>query len=132
MCTLFSFPPSALLFYFAFVVSVTVAALKNITISVPEGTTDHGNLHLLCTPSWWANSISFSLGNYLAHAVTVKFLPGDRAADRITDAVTSLLFLPYGAFRDVSTIMSLAVFAKSDLEMAARAGTLCMVVRTRR
>jgi hypothetical protein len=39
----------------------------NITISVPEGTSDHGNPNLLCTPTKWLDVLVFFFANYLAH-----------------------------------------------------------------
>src|SRR2546423_328016 len=53
--------------------------LENITITVPNGTTDHGDPHLLCLPAKWSDIALFFFGNYLAHAATVKSLPGEPA-----------------------------------------------------
>ncbi|EON66749.1 hypothetical protein W97_05995 [Coniosporium apollinis CBS 100218] len=133
MYTLFSSLPNRLLSHSFFIVSVSAAALKNITISVPEGTTDHGDPNLLCTPTSWTNIVSFYLGNYLAHAATVKSPPGGRTAGMIADVVGSLLFPPFMALRGVQAITSMAIwpiFGKSDLRTATRAGALCMIVRT--
>ena len=36
---------------------------QNITITVPQGTTNHGNQKLLCTPSKWTDIATFFLAN---------------------------------------------------------------------
>ena len=45
---------------------------QNITIEVPAGTTNHGNLHLLCTPAQAQDILVFFAANYFARAATVK------------------------------------------------------------
>lgn len=118
-----------MVFFSVFTIPVVAAALKNITISVPEDISNHGDPNLVCTPASWTSVVLFYLGNYFAHAATVKFEPGERAIGMICDGIGSLLFPAFGALRGVTAITSLAIFAKSDLQKAARAGALCTVVR---
>lgn len=62
--------------------------------------------------------------------LSTRSLPGEDAS-RIALLVLAALFFPAaGAFRGIMGIRSLAIFGKADLEKAARAGALCMVVRT--
>jgi hypothetical protein len=113
-----------------FIALATAAALKNITIALPEGTTDHGDPGLLCFPTGWTDLFTFYLGNYAAHAATVKFLPGEKVKDMIPTIVISLLFPAFGAFRGIMNCLSGAIFAKKGpFQMAVRARALCMVIR---
>ncbi|PVH91721.1 hypothetical protein DM02DRAFT_663687 [Periconia macrospinosa] len=81
----------SLIFSSALLVSAN-AALKNITLSLPEGTTDHGDPGLLCTPTKWTDLFTFFLGNFAAHAASIKFLPGERGVDMVPTIILSLLF----------------------------------------
>lgn len=49
--------------------------LENMTILAPQETSDHGDPRILCTPTRTTDVASFFLGNYVAHAATVKALP---------------------------------------------------------
>ncbi|KAJ7092888.1 hypothetical protein B0H15DRAFT_947701 [Mycena belliarum] len=46
--------------------------LQNMTIVLPVGTTQHGDDHLLCTPTGLKDIIFFILANYFAHALTSR------------------------------------------------------------
>jgi hypothetical protein len=117
----------------SFLIAVTAAAavLQNITIALPEGTTNHGDPGLLCFPTGWTDLITFYLGNYAAHATTVKFLPGERVKDMVPTVLISLFFPAFGAFRGIMNCLSGAKFAKKKgvFQMAVRARALCMVIR---
>jgi len=113
-----------------FVSSIAAAVLKNITITVPDGTSNHGDPNLICKPTTWTDIIVFFLGNYLAHAATIKSLPGEYAGSFSFAVVVALLFPPTGMARGLSAIFSFSKLSKTDLQSAARAGALCMVVRT--
>src|ERR1700723_3713329 len=78
--------------------------LQNITIAVPEGSTDHGNKDILCTPAEWEDILVFFLVNYVAHALTVVVLPGEGPVSHLTNALTSLLFPAFGAYRGLRAI----------------------------
>ncbi|RDL40891.1 uncharacterized protein BP5553_00870 [Venustampulla echinocandica] len=107
------------------------AALRNYTIAVPDGTTNHGDPDLLCMPPSWTDIFIFYAANYFAHAATVISRPGETTINSAVTIVSALLFPISGVVRGVSAIVSLAKFAKTDLETAARSGALCMVVRTK-
>ena len=104
---------------------------ENITITVPQGTRLQGSdLQILCTPSTWTDVAKFLLVNYVAHAATLKSLPGESTLSVLKNSVCSLLFPISGVRRGVNAIYQRAIFAKTPLEAAAKAGALCMVVRT--
>ena len=104
---------------------------ENITITVPKGTRLRGSdLQIICTPSKWTDVATFLLANYIAHAATVKSVPGQSLLSVMKSIICSLLFPVSGVRRGVNAIYQHAIFAKSPLEAAAKAGALCMVVRT--
>ncbi|PQE27883.1 pogo transposable element protein [Rutstroemia sp. NJR-2017a BBW] len=104
--------------------------LQNVTIPLPVGTSNHGTPGLLCNPATWFDVLTFYLVNYAAHAVTTRSLPGERRYSLTRTIMMALFFPAAGAFRGILGIASLAVLQKTDLEKAASAGALCMVIRT--
>jgi hypothetical protein len=102
----------------------------NITVTVPPGTSTHGEPNLLCTPTKWFDVFLFFAVNYFSHAITVKSAPGEQTLDSVLD-ILSALFHPFsGVPRGIEAIFRHAAFFSSDdLQMAARAGALCIVVR---
>lgn len=113
-----------------FTTFVAGAALKNITLTVPDGATNHGNPNLLCTPTTASDIIIFYLGNYVAHAATVVTLPGEKDKGVLVTIILSLLFPLSGIMRGLDAIAYHARHGKNDLKKAARAGALCMVIRS--
>ena len=104
---------------------------ENITITVPKGSRLQGSdLQVLCTPSKWTDAAKFLLANYAAHAVTVKSIPGESFISVLKIIICSLLFPVSGVKRGVNAIYQRAILAKTPLEAAAKAGALCMVVRS--
>ncbi|KAE9369937.1 hypothetical protein N431DRAFT_469813 [Stipitochalara longipes BDJ] len=103
---------------------------SNTNITLPVGTTDHGQPALLCLPTKWTDIVIFFLGNYVAHAATIRLEPGTNIVDTILAVVWALLIPICGVKCRVSGILSLAKFGKTDLQIAARAGALCQVIRT--
>ena len=104
---------------------------EKITITVPKGTRLQGHdPQILCTPSKWTDVAVFLLANYVAHAVTLKSLPGESTLSVLRNVVCSLLFPISGVRRGVTAIYQRAILAKTPLEAAAKAGALCMVTRT--
>jgi hypothetical protein len=102
----------------------------NFTISVPGGTTDHGNLELLCLPAAWTDIVVFLVTNYFAHAASV--LPEPGASSRRTIAlIFAALILPIsGITRAVSaTWRHAALETKNPVKRAARSRALAMVMR---
>ncbi|KAM6523095.1 hypothetical protein FSOLCH5_003714 [Fusarium solani] len=95
------------------------------------GIVHHGNCDLLCRPASWADFLVFYLGNYFAHAATVTTSPGQSILSSLLTITTALLFPGGGVRCGIQAICSLAKWADTDLQVAARAGALCAVVRTR-
>jgi hypothetical protein len=106
-----------------------IPLLQNITIPLPAGSSDHGTPGILCTPTKWTDIVIFYLANYAAHAATTRSLPGEETSRVGIIVFTALLFPAAGAFRGILGIASFSIFGKTDLEKAARARALCMVVR---
>ena len=103
---------------------------QNITVTVPEGTQSHGNPNLLCTPARWTDIAVFFLANYVAHAATIKSIPGEPTLITLRVLLSALCLPVSGVRRGVKAIKQRAVFSGTPLETAAKAGALCVVVRT--
>ena len=73
----------------------------------------------------------FFLTNYAAQAASFRILPGAAPLDTAAAMLLSFFFPTSGFLRGVRGILSLARFGKTDLQIAARAGALCTVVKTR-
>ncbi|KAJ6578381.1 hypothetical protein B0H19DRAFT_843790, partial [Mycena capillaripes] len=101
----------------------------NITISVPDGTTTHGDPHILCTPASALDILVFFSANYFAHAITVKGYPGESGTAKYLSYLAALLFPVSGLVRGLTAIARRGRFVKGPLERAVRSGALCMVVR---
>ncbi|KAJ7673760.1 hypothetical protein DFH06DRAFT_960668, partial [Mycena polygramma] len=100
----------------------------------PVGTSQHGDSHLLCVPTQAFDILVFFGANYVAHAATVRAYPGESAFNLGWGVVAAMLLPTSGMFRGSSAILR-ARFGSSrspsPLELAARCGALCMVVRTK-
>ena len=104
---------------------------QNITIEVPNGTTNHGEPNMFCTPTTWSDIAEYLLFNYVAHGATVVSYPGEPAFDALLIVMVAILFPTFGVIRALNFIIRHPILtAKSDLEMAARSGALCMLVRS--
>lgn len=103
---------------------------SNSNITLPVGTTDHGQPGLLCLPTAWTDIVVFFIGNYVAHAATIRLEPGTSIVDTVLAIIWALLIPVSGVQRGVRGILSFAKFGKTDLQIAARAGALCQVIRT--
>jgi len=101
---------------------VSNAQTENITITVPDGTTNHGDPHVLCTPTAWTDIASFFLANFVAHAATVKSKPGEPILPTIIALLAALLFPTSGVLRRFAAIWQSAIFGRNSLEKAARSG----------
>jgi hypothetical protein len=89
----------------------------------------HGDCNLLCRPAVWTDVIVFYLGNYIAHAATIIAQPGQSPVSSLYKIAAALLFPGAGIQIGLQTIARLAKFAPTELQMAARAGALCAIVR---
>lgn len=104
--------------------------LTNITVTLPNGTTNHGNPHLLCTPTKWTDIALFFLGNFVAHAGTVRKKAGEPFVSTLLAMVVALLIPSSGVVRGLFGIWRHAKFCTSPLIAASKAGALCTIVRT--
>ncbi|OCK93360.1 uncharacterized protein K441DRAFT_437013, partial [Cenococcum geophilum 1.58] len=102
----------------------------NITVTLPNGTTNHGNPHLLCTPTKWTDVALFFLGNFVAHAGTVQKKAGEPFVSTLLAMVVVLLISSSGVLRGLLGIWRHVKFCTSPLIAASKAGALCTVVRT--
>ncbi len=121
--------PYLVLLSIILVSAASAAILKNYTITVLEGASDHNDPNLLCTPSGWQDIIIFYLGNYIAHVATILSLLRESRGSKIRVSIASLLYPVSGLMRGLLTILIFASFGKTHLQKAARAGEFCMVVR---
>ena len=113
---------------------------QNITIEVPYGTTNHGELNSFCTPTTWIDIAKFLLFNYVAHGATVVPYPGEPPSDMLLRGVEAILFPTFGVSRALNFIIRRPLLAfkfkwwplraMNDLEVAARSGALCMLIRS--
>ena len=105
---------------------------QNITLQVPYGTTNHGDPEELCIPPTAVDIASFLLFNYIAHGATVVSYPGERASFTFSVVVTAILFPTTGVKRALNLIFRHPrLTSQNDLDVAARSGALCMLVRSR-
>ena len=109
---------------------VASSAVRNVTVAVPEGATDHGDPRLLCTPSTWTDVATFILANFIAHAETVKSKPGEPLVSLLSARVSALLIPSSGMLRGFEAIFQHAMTGSSRLQRAKKSGALCQVVRT--
>ncbi|PMD28625.1 hypothetical protein NA56DRAFT_683959 [Hyaloscypha hepaticicola] len=86
------------------------------------------NPNVICRPAKWTDVVVFYLGNYVAHAATTLNLPGQSPLGVVFVILAALFFPISGVFRGFRAISTLAIFAETELQTAARAGALCMVV----
>jgi hypothetical protein len=88
--------------------------MENFTIPVPNGTTNHGNPNLICTPMSFSSLFVFFATNYFAHAVTVKQLPGEELGQYFL-VVLAAVFYPYcGLPRGIESIIHRAIFFRNS------------------
>ena len=104
---------------------------QNITVEVPNGTTNHGEPDSFCTPATWINIAGFLLFNYVAHGATVVSYPGEPAFDMFLSVMAAIFFPTFGVIRAFNFIIRHPrLTANNDLEVAARSGALCMLARS--
>jgi hypothetical protein len=91
----------------------------------------NGDPNLACTDATWQSIVVFLLANYVAHCATVKAYPGESTGSLVRATFFALLQPVSGTLRAVDSIRRHSrLKGTNDLQRAARAGALCMVVRT--
>ncbi|KAL8700223.1 MAG: hypothetical protein Q9224_001061 [Gallowayella concinna] len=82
-----------------------------------------------CESSQWYDVLWFFFANFLLHALSVRSLPGESYVSSTVFKFCCLL-VPYtGVRRGLCLILRASNLAGNDLESAARANALCMVIR---
>jgi hypothetical protein len=105
------------------------AADTTVTLQVPEGTNNHGDPHLLCTPTQWTDVLVFLLANYVTHIITITSRAGETTYSFVVRSIAAFLCPFFGVGEGVEAILAHAIFVKDPLQRAARAKALCMLVR---
>jgi len=106
------------------------AAIVINNVSVPAGSVYKPSYDLLCLAAKPSDVFVFFSANYLAHAATVKSFPKESSSENIASLLFALLYPSSGIVRGLDAIFRHAAFTKHDLQKAAQAGALCMVVRS--
>ncbi|KAF2466959.1 uncharacterized protein BDR25DRAFT_71735 [Lindgomyces ingoldianus] len=97
---------------------------------VPPTWANHGDKNLICIPAQWTSVILFCFANYLAHCATVKPYPAETLRELGIAMGLALVLPSSGITRAVDSIIRRSNFRKlNQLEKAATAGALCMVIR---
>ncbi|KAL8668879.1 MAG: hypothetical protein Q9168_006511 [Polycauliona sp. 1 TL-2023] len=92
-------------------------------------TTENDGSQVWCEPSQWHDVLWFWFANFLLHALSVRSLPGESWLSSIVFKFCCLL-VPYtGVRRGLCLILRASNLAGNDLQAAARANALCMVIR---
>ncbi|KAL8769005.1 MAG: hypothetical protein Q9209_004922 [Squamulea sp. 1 TL-2023] len=91
--------------------------------------TESDGSEIWCEPSQWYDVLWFWFANFLLHALSVRSLPGESWVSSTVFKFCCLL-VPYtGVRRGLCLILRASNFAGNDLQSAARANALCMVIR---
>jgi len=113
---------------FLLVTTVVEAQGNSTNLVLPSGYSNHGDPKLLCRPTKWSDIALFFLGDYVAHAATIKTIPGQRSMATVIMVVSALLFPTTGVVRSTLASVNMPILAKTSLRTAARAGALCTVM----
>jgi hypothetical protein len=105
--------------------------MLNLTVTVPDGSSNHGNPHLLCTPPSWSDYLVFYASNYFAHAATVITDPGQGTKETISVTLAALLLPVSGLMRALVAMRRHSRFEPDLPKRAVRAGALYMVVKVK-
>lgn len=118
---------SALLYsFFAIIVSINATPLPSVHKAFHRQL-----LKRACEPISWRRIAIFYFANYVAHAVTLYTFPGESTFSIVHNILVALFVPTAGVARGLNAIFRHAILRKrSELGRAARAGALCMVVRS--
>lgn len=90
---------------------------------------NRGDPKVHCEPSNWYDICWFIFANYILHALSVRSLPGENSYSSFVIKIGCLLIPFTGLRRGLCLITRANAAADSDLQAAARARALCMVIR---
>lgn len=88
-----------------------------------------GDPKVHCEPTNWYDICWFIFANYILHALSVRSLPGENSYSSFIIRIACLLIPSTGLRRGLCLITRANAAADSDLQAAARARALCMVIR---
>ena len=120
--------------------STGVSALNTSALLITSTTNtslSEDNPEVICTRASWSTVAIFMLANYAAHAATIQIFPGEKVFSQVIAMIMSLLYPGAGVMRGLNCIArGILVFharfrRNTELQQAAAAGALCMVVRTK-
>ena len=103
--------------------------MSSVNITVPYGTTDHGDIDIVCNPPVFSDFLWFYLGNYFSHAATIMTLPGQNNLSILYSIIWALTTPTSGLARGLQVILRGASLTRNPLKRAHRANALVMVVR---
>ena len=115
--------------FLAYSLSLSFAHSENITVSIPQNSTNHGNSQLVCTPSKWTDVVEFFILYFVMPAATVKSLPGQSIFGGLSAMCAALLFPTASVTTGIDAVLRCAALQSSPLLKAHEAGALCEVVR---
>ena len=100
-------------------------------ISNGTASSDSQESNVVCKATSWTDLLVFYGVNYLAHAATMKTLPGESVFEKAFTMAYTLLLPATSVFKAASAIRRIAIKnGRSELRGAARAGALCTVIRS--
>jgi hypothetical protein len=92
---------------------------------------EHGDPDLYCESSTRTSILFFFLANFGAHCATVKSYPAETGAELLVAVILALFFPSSGVIRALDSILRHSRLRETnEVQRAAKAGALCMVVRT--
>lgn len=83
-----------------------------------------------CQPTNWYDILWFIFANFILHALSVRSLPGERSLTSTVFKFCCFLTPFTGVRRGLCLILRSSNLAGNDLQSAARANALCMVIRS--
>ena len=88
---------------------------------------------LSCKNATWTDVLLFFGANYVSHAATLKTIPGESTLETGFGIILTLLLPASGIYKASLALWRLAIKnGGSELRGAARAGALCMVIRSKK
>ncbi|KAL8716203.1 MAG: hypothetical protein Q9220_000108 [cf. Caloplaca sp. 1 TL-2023] len=120
----------------AFAVLAVAILPSHATPAISPRSKDNGTItheadgsQVWCQPTHWYDILWFFFANFILHALSVRSLPGENAFSSTVFKFCCLL-IPYtGVRRGLCLIYRAGNLANNDLQAAARANALCMVIR---
>ncbi|KAL9008735.1 MAG: hypothetical protein Q9173_006168 [Seirophora scorigena] len=93
-------------------------------------TNESDGTQVWCEPTQWYDILWFIFANFILHAQSVRSMPGERSLTSTVFKFCCFLIPFTGVTRGLCLILRSSNFAGNDLQAAARANALCMVVRS--